>query len=190
MPDEVKLSHRSRKRLREVKRKARPGLLMNESEIQNRWQNKCTNLIWMACKCTENEFLSIFGNSKCKIVVAIWPRLKLREYSMFSVNFTPLIDLVSSLWQVTYAAFASANTLWSAFVCFRYGFILELGDKGAWTAMDYASKFDEFWKFDDNVERIDAREVNCEEFIERFEKLNKPVVIKGLQVIFQMTQFL
>lgn len=62
-------------------------------------------------------------------------------------------------------------------------FFSELGDKGAWTAMDYANKFEQFWQFDDNVERIDAREVNCDEFIERFEKINKPVVIEGLQVI-------
>lgn len=50
--------------------------------------------------------------------------------------------------------------------------------------MDYANKFEQFWQFDDNVERIDAREVNCDEFIERFEKINKPVVIEGLQVIY------
>lgn len=58
----------------------------------------------------------------------------------------------------------------------------ELGEKGAWTAMDYANRFDNFWKFDDNVERIHVEDVNCDEFIELFEKLNKPVVIEGVQV--------
>lgn len=58
----------------------------------------------------------------------------------------------------------------------------ELGEKGAWTAMDYANRFDNFWKFDDNVERIHVKDVNCDEFIELFEKLNKPVVIEGVQV--------
>lgn len=60
--------------------------------------------------------------------------------------------------------------------------LTELGDKGAWSAMNYASCFDKFWKFDDNVERINARDVNCDEFIERYEKHNKPVVIEELQV--------
>lgn len=53
--------------------------------------------------------------------------------------------------------------------------------------MDYANHFDQFWKFDDNVERINAPDVNCEEFIERFEKVNKPVVIEGLQVILPIS---
>lgn len=66
---------------------------------------------------------------------------------------------------------------------FRF-FLAELGDKGAWTAMDYANRFEQFWKFDDNVERINAKDVSCEEFIERFEKINKPVVIEGIQVCF------
>lgn len=49
--------------------------------------------------------------------------------------------------------------------------------------MDYANNFDEFWKFDDNCDRIDVKDVNCDEFIERYEKVNKPVVIEGVQVI-------
>lgn len=48
--------------------------------------------------------------------------------------------------------------------------------------MDYANRFDKFWKFDDNVERIHVKDVNCEQFIEHYEKLNKPVVIEGIQV--------
>lgn len=90
------------------------------------------------------------------------------------------------LWQVTYAAFAWTiqQNNWCIRFVFNSFFFSELGDKGAWTAMDYANKFEQFWQFDDNVERIDAREVNCDEFIERFEKINKPVVIEGLQVIY------
>lgn len=60
--------------------------------------------------------------------------------------------------------------------------ILELNDRGAWTAHNYIDKFEPFWKFDDNVERINEDEVSCEEFIERFEKLYKPVVIENSQV--------
>lgn len=60
--------------------------------------------------------------------------------------------------------------------------------------MDYANRFDKFWQFDDNVDRIHVKDVNCDDFIERYEKLNKPVVIEGVQVnvtaIFEiMTQF-
>lgn len=57
-----------------------------------------------------------------------------------------------------------------------------MNDKGAWTALNYCSRFDKFWDFEDNVERIHAKDVSCEDFIERFEKLNKPVVIEGIQV--------
>lgn len=64
---------------------------------------------------------------------------------------------------------------------FRFCFP-ELGEKSAWTVLDYANRFDQFWQFDDNIERIHAKDVSCEEFIERFEKINKPVVIEGIQV--------
>lgn len=57
----------------------------------------------------------------------------------------------------------------------------ELNDKGDWFASKYADKFDEFRNFEDNVERINANDVDCEEFIENFEKPYKPVVITGLQ---------
>lgn len=74
------------------------------------------------------------------------------------------------------------------FVCFTHFLFAcvflptELGDKGAWTVLNYANRFEQFWKFEDNLERIDARDVSCSEFIERFEKPNKPVVITNLQV--------
>lgn len=59
---------------------------------------------------------------------------------------------------------------------------LELNDRGAWIAHNYIDRFEPLWKFDDNVERINENEVSCEEFIERFEKDYKPVVIEGSQV--------
>lgn len=59
---------------------------------------------------------------------------------------------------------------------------LELSDKGAWTALRYADNFDEFVQFEDNVDRINENEISCEEFIERYEKIYKPVIILGCQV--------
>lgn len=59
---------------------------------------------------------------------------------------------------------------------------LELNDRGAWTSQNYIEKFEPYWQFDDNVERIDENAVSCDEFIERFEKIYKPVVIVGSQV--------
>lgn len=44
------------------------------------------------------------------------------------------------------------------------------------------NRFSEFKEFDDNVERINVKDVSCQEFINRFEKLYKPVVIEGMQV--------
>lgn len=43
------------------------------------------------------------------------------------------------------------------------------------------NRFSEFEAFDDNVERINVNEVSSQEFIDRFEKLYKPVVIEGMQ---------
>ncbi|KAG4075500.1 hypothetical protein HA402_003325 [Bradysia odoriphaga] len=57
----------------------------------------------------------------------------------------------------------------------------ELSDKGAWVALNYVDRFSEFKDFDDNVERINVNDVSCQEFIDRFEKLYKPVVIDGMQ---------
>lgn len=61
-------------------------------------------------------------------------------------------------------------------------FVAELNDKGAWTALNYLDNFEKFQQFDDNCERIDANNVSCDEFIERYEKIYKPVVIEGTQV--------
>lgn len=68
------------------------------------------------------------------------------------------------------------------FLSFVLVAFVELNDRGAWTAHSYIDKFESFWKFDDNVERINENDVSCDEFIERFEKLYKPVVIECSQV--------
>lgn len=57
----------------------------------------------------------------------------------------------------------------------------ELGDKGAWTSQRYVDRFEDFHKFDDNCERINVNAVSCQEFIDRFEKSYKPVVLDGVQ---------
>ncbi|XP_035724829.1 bifunctional arginine demethylase and lysyl-hydroxylase PSR-like [Vespa mandarinia] len=57
----------------------------------------------------------------------------------------------------------------------------ELGDKIAWTQHGYSKKFETFWNFQDNVERIDESIVVTEEFIEKYEKPYKPVIIQGVQ---------
>lgn len=57
----------------------------------------------------------------------------------------------------------------------------ELSDKLAWIQLDYAKKFDTFMEFPDSCDRINANEYDCDLFIEKYEKIYKPVVIKGLQ---------
>ncbi|XP_022191241.2 bifunctional arginine demethylase and lysyl-hydroxylase PSR [Nilaparvata lugens] len=57
----------------------------------------------------------------------------------------------------------------------------ELNDKGSWTQLGYSSKFDTFKSVNDNVERIHVNKVSTTEFIEKFEKPYKPVVIVGCQ---------
>lgn len=47
--------------------------------------------------------------------------------------------------------------------------------------MNYADRFEPLTVFDDNVERIRAADVTCETFIEKYEKIYKPVVIEGVQ---------
>ncbi|XP_071532082.1 bifunctional arginine demethylase and lysyl-hydroxylase JMJD6 [Panulirus ornatus] len=54
-------------------------------------------------------------------------------------------------------------------------------EKGAWTKLDYKAKFDcSVDKVKDTAERIHVDDVSTEEFIERYEKPYKPVVIKGI----------
>lgn len=71
---------------------------------------------------------------------------------------------------------AIPRSLWFEFI------FSELSDKGAWVALNYVNRFSEFKQFDENVERINVNDVSCQEFIDRFEKLYKPVVIEGMQV--------
>ena len=63
-----------------------------------------------------------------------------------------------------------------------YHSAIELGDKGAWTAHRYVDRFCDFEKFQDNCERIHVKDVTQQQFIDRFEKFYKPVVIEGVQV--------
>lgn len=57
----------------------------------------------------------------------------------------------------------------------------ELGDREAWTALQYFDRFDQFKKFTDNAERIHVNDVDCQEFIRKYEKPYLPVVIEGCQ---------
>ncbi|XP_053621506.1 bifunctional arginine demethylase and lysyl-hydroxylase PSR [Plodia interpunctella] len=57
----------------------------------------------------------------------------------------------------------------------------ELVDKHQWTALGYAGNFEEFLKCDDNVDRISENVVSPDEFIEKYEKIYKPVVITHVQ---------
>ncbi|KAG8240335.1 hypothetical protein J437_LFUL000810 [Ladona fulva] len=57
----------------------------------------------------------------------------------------------------------------------------ELNDKGAWVELGYANQFDLFSVVHDNVERIHVDKCSHEEFIEKYERLYKPVVICGVQ---------
>ncbi|KAK8386147.1 hypothetical protein O3P69_010696 [Scylla paramamosain] len=54
-------------------------------------------------------------------------------------------------------------------------------EKGVWTKLDYKNKFDcSIDKVKDTAERIHVDEVSVEEFIERYEKTYKPVVVRGI----------
>uniref|UniRef100_T1GBL6 JmjC domain-containing protein n=1 Tax=Megaselia scalaris TaxID=36166 RepID=T1GBL6_MEGSC len=57
----------------------------------------------------------------------------------------------------------------------------ELGTKESWSALKYAERFEAYKQFTDNVERIRESEVDCQTFIEKFEKPYLPVVIQGCQ---------
>lgn len=64
---------------------------------------------------------------------------------------------------------------------------LEL-DKEAWYQAKYADNFDEFKRFEDNTERISVKCVSPEEFIERYEKPYKPVVIQNITDHWKATE--
>lgn len=76
----------------------------------------------------------------------------------------------------------------------------ELSNSQTWNELNYAANFEQFTQFEDNVERIHAPDVDCQEFIDKYEKvrtivclthelihrylsfqLYKPVVITGIQ---------
>lgn len=48
--------------------------------------------------------------------------------------------------------------------------------------MKYIERFHEFENFTDNVERINVDKVTSQEFIDKYEKPYRPVVIEGVQV--------
>lgn len=58
---------------------------------------------------------------------------------------------------------------------------LELADRTAWTQHNYSKNFQKFLEFEDNAERIDESGVITEDFVERYEKPYKPVIIRGVQ---------
>ncbi|XP_043475362.1 bifunctional arginine demethylase and lysyl-hydroxylase PSR [Leptopilina heterotoma] len=57
----------------------------------------------------------------------------------------------------------------------------ELADKVAWLQHAYHKNFEIFWNFNDNIDRIEEGKVPVEEFIEKYEKPYKPVIIRGIQ---------
>lgn len=57
----------------------------------------------------------------------------------------------------------------------------ELANSAAWIELQYAKNFEYFTQFEENVDRINASEYDCQDFIEHYEKLYKPVVIRCLQ---------
>ncbi|KAG5681054.1 hypothetical protein PVAND_010520 [Polypedilum vanderplanki] len=56
----------------------------------------------------------------------------------------------------------------------------ELSSSYMWTELEYAKNFEPFTKFEDNCERVDAATLSIDDFIERYEKPYKPVVITGI----------
>jgi histone arginine demethylase JMJD6 len=57
---------------------------------------------------------------------------------------------------------------------------LELSTNSMWFELEYAKNFQHFLNFKDNCERIHGPSVDCEEFIQKYEKIYKPVVITSL----------
>ncbi|KAL0279573.1 UNVERIFIED_CONTAM: hypothetical protein PYX00_001101 [Menopon gallinae] len=57
----------------------------------------------------------------------------------------------------------------------------ELNEKGAWERLQIYKRFHEFTQFEDNCERINETDFSPEEFINKYERLYKPVVICGIQ---------
>jgi histone arginine demethylase JMJD6 len=60
-------------------------------------------------------------------------------------------------------------------------FLSELNDKGDWSSLGHVDQFDSYSAVNDNVERIHVKDFPPGEFIEKYERLYKPVVICGIQ---------
>ncbi len=57
-----------------------------------------------------------------------------------------------------------------------------MNTREAWIEQGYANNFDlSYDKINDTLDRIHVNDVSCEEFIQRYEKPYKPVVILGAQ---------
>lgn len=57
----------------------------------------------------------------------------------------------------------------------------ELNEHWTWSMLNYAAHFDRYKLVKDTIERIDVDKISPEEFIEKYEKPYKPVVITGIQ---------
>ncbi|XP_014288039.1 bifunctional arginine demethylase and lysyl-hydroxylase PSR isoform X5 [Halyomorpha halys] len=57
----------------------------------------------------------------------------------------------------------------------------ELSDYWSWNMLNYAVHFERYKVVNDTIERIDINKVSLEEFVKKYEKPYKPVVITGIQ---------
>ena len=81
--------------------------------------------------------------------------------------------------QATWQSLVRTDGLWLTvfFVCFS-----ELKTDEEWTKYNYIKHFDlSHDKLTDNIERIDMNEVSLEQFIDKYEKPYKPVIITNSQ---------
>lgn len=69
--------------------------------------------------------------------------------------------------------------LWHAFN-FPSVSVAELSHRDIWTEQQYAKNFEPYKKVNDNVDRIHHKDFTPQEFIDKYEKPYKPVVICGL----------
>jgi histone arginine demethylase JMJD6 len=61
-----------------------------------------------------------------------------------------------------------------------------LGDRSGWYALDYARNFNlSLNRVDNRLDRINADKVSLEEFIDKYEKPYKPVIITNAQKDWQ-----
>ncbi|XP_031335911.1 bifunctional arginine demethylase and lysyl-hydroxylase JMJD6 isoform X3 [Photinus pyralis] len=64
----------------------------------------------------------------------------------------------------------------------------ELTTKEAWTAQGYLECFQKFWEFTDNCDRIDCTEASYAEFVDKYERPYKPVVLTNAQLKWNANQ--